>query len=98
MQLRVVTLEANYNCRSPMVAAALILSGGHFTAQLVEEIEDEADRLDRRGSRFSTGRSEDSDSFAVGVQTEVGIVDVDPAICELAGRPEVRLVRTEGIA
>ena len=48
-----------------MVAAGLILSGGDFAAELVEEIEDEVDFVYRRRSYLVSGGFQNGKTLAV---------------------------------
>src|SRR5579864_8971701 len=71
------------------------LSGREFAAELVEEIEDEAD-LVHRSSLFRARGLQHGEALAVGVQVKV---IVGPYLCgELTRRPELRLVGAEGVA
>src|SRR6266849_8681418 len=70
------------------------LSGREFAAELVEEIEDEAD-LVHRSALFCARGLQHGETLAVGVQVKVIVV---PAVGELAGRPELGLVGMEGVA
>jgi hypothetical protein len=69
-------------------------SGREFAADLVEEIEDEAD-LVHRSILFCAWGLQHGEALAVGVQIKV---IGGPAVGELTGRPELGLVAVEGIA
>src|SRR5580704_5338411 len=68
--------------------------GREFTADLVEEIEDEADLVHRSGLFCARGLQH-GEAFSVGVRVKV--IEAQPALGELAGRPELRLVGMEGV-
>src|SRR5437870_1751760 len=65
-----------------------------FAADLIEEIEDEADLVHGSGLFCARGLQH-GEALAVGVQVKVR---AQPAVGELAGRPELGLVGTEGVA
>src|ERR1700686_3046521 len=71
------------------------LSGRHFAAEFVEEIEDEAD-LVHRSILFRARGLQHGEALSVGVQVEV--IEAQPAIGELAGRPELGFVSGKGVS
>src|ERR1700680_980535 len=71
------------------------LSWREFATEFSEEIEDEADLVHRGGLIFARS-FQHGEAFAVGVQVKVKVGQ--PAVGELAGRPELGLVGMEGIA
>src|SRR3989304_2640339 len=92
------------DCRSrssrPGCAESSVRAGREFAAELVEEIEDEAD-LVHRGGLFCAWGLQHGKAFAVGVQIKVGDAPSEGGggrVGKLAGRPELRLVGAEGNA
>src|SRR5712692_10347607 len=67
--------------------------GWGFAAQLVEEVEDEGDLIDRR-SFGGSGCFQHGEALAIGMQIEIGGTG---QFGELPGRPQPRLVRAERV-
>src|SRR5713226_3624569 len=78
-----------------MARAASILAGRNFAAELVEEMEEEADLVHWR-CLAGGGGLQHGKSLAVGVQVKVPAAD--SAVGKLAWRPELGLIGVEGVA
>src|SRR5713226_1865946 len=78
-----------------MARAASILAGRNFAAELIEEMEEEADLVHWR-CLAGGGGLQHGKSLAVGVQVKVPAAD--SAVGKLAWRPELGLIGVEGVA